>query len=196
MLFRSRVTSLLHSLPSVSPERAWSGSHSTVGRGPRPGPRPQPSQPLLLRGRGGRGWTRAEGAVPGLVAAHSRGQEGTCQPWCRRSLGVYHLAGRPGHVTSPEAPSEIKGASSWSPGRAGGQGFLRPRLLPCPNPHPFLRSTATSPASGQPPFPIPFSYIRDLTHCSSPDTHLRRSEERRVGKECLRLCRSRWSPYH
>ena len=23
-----------------------------------------------------------------------------------------------------------------------------------------------------------------------------RSEERRVVKECLRLCRSRWSPYH
>ena len=26
--------------------------------------------------------------------------------------------------------------------------------------------------------------------------HISRSEERRVGKECLRLCRSRWSPYH
>ena len=25
---------------------------------------------------------------------------------------------------------------------------------------------------------------------------LQRSEERRVGKECERLCRSRWSPYH
>ena len=25
---------------------------------------------------------------------------------------------------------------------------------------------------------------------------LLRSEERRVGKECLRQCRSRWSPYH
>jgi hypothetical protein len=25
---------------------------------------------------------------------------------------------------------------------------------------------------------------------------LQRSEERRVGKECTRLCRSRWSPYH
>ena len=25
---------------------------------------------------------------------------------------------------------------------------------------------------------------------------LLRSEERRVGKECVRLCRSRWSPYH
>ena len=23
-----------------------------------------------------------------------------------------------------------------------------------------------------------------------------RSEERRVGKECLHQCRSRWSPYH
>ena len=30
----------------------------------------------------------------------------------------------------------------------------------------------------------------ETTHCRT------RSEERRVGKECLRLCRSRWSPYH
>ena len=28
------------------------------------------------------------------------------------------------------------------------------------------------------------------------ETYNPRSEERRVGKECLRLCRSRWSPYH
>jgi hypothetical protein len=28
-----------------------------------------------------------------------------------------------------------------------------------------------------------------------PSDHIR-SEERRVGKECRRLCRSRWSPYH
>ena len=32
--------------------------------------------------------------------------------------------------------------------------------------------------------------------CPSTDQWIRRSEERRVGKECLRLCRSRWSPYH
>ena len=25
---------------------------------------------------------------------------------------------------------------------------------------------------------------------------LGRSEERRVGKECIAVCRSRWSPYH
>ena len=29
-----------------------------------------------------------------------------------------------------------------------------------------------------------------------PFPYEKRSEERRVGKECLRLCRSRWSPYH
>src|SRR3546814_12658694 len=27
-------------------------------------------------------------------------------------------------------------------------------------------------------------------------THHDRSEERRVGKECVSTCRSRWSPYH
>src|SRR3546814_3329574 len=27
-------------------------------------------------------------------------------------------------------------------------------------------------------------------------SHRRRSEERRVGKECVRTCRSRWSQYH
>src|SRR3546814_5771911 len=26
--------------------------------------------------------------------------------------------------------------------------------------------------------------------------HFERSEERRVGKECVSTCRSRWSPYH
>src|SRR3546814_5582726 len=29
-----------------------------------------------------------------------------------------------------------------------------------------------------------------------PDETSSRSEERRVGKECVSTCRSRWSPYH
>ena len=45
---------------------------------------------------------------------------------------------------------------------------------------------------------MPASKVVDLIY---PKENLRhkdipRSEERRVGKECLRLCRSRWSPYH
>src|SRR3546814_7101564 len=31
---------------------------------------------------------------------------------------------------------------------------------------------------------------------SRPSTARERSEERRVGKECVSTCRSRWSPYH
>src|SRR3546814_5216666 len=32
--------------------------------------------------------------------------------------------------------------------------------------------------------------------CRPLTKELRRSEERRVGKECVSTCRSRWSPYH
>src|SRR3546814_11051056 len=34
----------------------------------------------------------------------------------------------------------------------------------------------------------------DANYAQPP--HHRRSEERRVGKECVSTCRSRWSPYH
>src|SRR3546814_1078671 len=33
-------------------------------------------------------------------------------------------------------------------------------------------------------------------HFSAPPLFFGRSEERRVGKECVSTCRSRWSPYH
>src|SRR3546814_4520725 len=39
------------------------------------------------------------------------------------------------------------------------------------------------------------SFIRNAAP-PVPLHHLRRSEERRVGKECVSTCRSRWSPYH
>ena len=35
-----------------------------------------------------------------------------------------------------------------------------------------------------------------ITEAEEAEALPTRSEERRVGKECLRLCRSRWSPYH
>src|SRR3546814_12613716 len=42
------------------------------------------------------------------------------------------------------------------------------------------------------------SFVTAHGHCA-PGTHARyepgRSEERRVGKECVSTCRSRWSPY-
>ena len=40
------------------------------------------------------------------------------------------------------------------------------------------------------------SHEQRHTHADARTRTRDRSEERRVGKECLRLCRSRWSPYH
>src|SRR3546814_4120017 len=39
-----------------------------------------------------------------------------------------------------------------------------------------------------------FQFARQLNDAVTPWTF--RSEERRVGKECVSTCRSRWSPYH
>ena len=51
---------------------------------------------------------------------------------------------------------------------------------------------------------FPPAFMRRHTHEDSIDSFLdhhvkpgnSRSEERRVGKECWHVCRSRWSPYH
>src|SRR3546814_14596577 len=40
------------------------------------------------------------------------------------------------------------------------------------------------------------SAARVKPHENGFDTFDSRSEERRVGKECVSTCRSRWSPYH
>src|SRR3546814_15776187 len=41
-------------------------------------------------------------------------------------------------------------------------------------------------------------YTAEIWHGYLPDARpgQLRSDERRVGKECVRTCRSRWSPYH
>src|SRR3546814_18745730 len=40
-------------------------------------------------------------------------------------------------------------------------------------------------------------YLATLARLRQPvDAFFERSEERRVGKECVSTCRSRWSPYH
>src|SRR3546814_2360487 len=63
----------------------------------------------------------------------------------------------------------------------------RPGLLPVCNRHPHE-------SSSPPPIPTARSSrgTARCTNCSTP----RRSEERRVGNECVSRCRSRWSPYH
>ena len=45
---------------------------------------------------------------------------------------------------------------------------------------------------------LPVRLFRDMLAavCEKNNKGSGQMEERRVGKECLRLCRSRWSPYH
>src|SRR3546814_3727853 len=62
---------------------------------------------------------------------------------------------------------------SWPLARGTGD---RPRLLPVPR---------------------PVCRERGQRACTGADAAAgNRSEERRVGKECVSTCRSRWSPYH
>src|SRR3546814_1485787 len=51
------------------------------------------------------------------------------------------------------------------------------------------------------PAPVPEAPPRQAEEAPSasivpPPSKSKRSEERRVGKECVSTCRSRWSPYH
>ena len=91
------------------------------------------------------------------------------------------------------APAEIVGAGpfvlkEYVPGQ---------RLLFARNPHFFGRDDAG--------IPLPYLDEIDMTIVPEANTELLRlqsgdaddrSEERRVGKECVNPCRSRWSPYH
>src|SRR3546814_8438247 len=46
-------------------------------------------------------------------------------------------------------------------------------------------------------FPALHTIGKDLRHIDAAGpVGVGRSEERRVGKECVSTCRSRWSPYH
>src|SRR3546814_1411623 len=53
-----------------------------------------------------------------------------------------------------------------------------------------------SPRAVPPATALPSASSVRSTTTSSGCTTSRRSEESRVGKECVSTCRSRWSPYH
>ena len=103
---------------------------------------------------------------------------------------------RPGAVGGRGVPRRpLPGRAAWTPLNAGSSRdavsccLASERLA-------VLENTARVSCSGRRGHPV----LRTPPSPWSPaarDLHARyRSEERRVGKECLRLCRSRWSPYH
>ena len=118
-------------------------------------------------------------------------------------------------VPSPHLPWQVGRQASW----AGPDFFLDSLPASCGALAPFRLCShsqpqsspwdLTSEAQASAPSPHPPQWVsrqasRDGECWSAPIlcagiyplSPLTRSEERRVGKECLRLCRSRWSPYH
>src|SRR3546814_12441986 len=51
-------------------------------------------------------------------------------------------------------------------------------------------------ASNRLVMPVPLVFAKSFCTACPHRWRVARSEERRVGKECVSTCRSRWSPYH
>ena len=69
-------------------------------------------------------------------------------------------------------------------------GFDAERELGRPGEYPFTRGIHPTMYRGK------LWTMRQFAGFGSASDTNRRSEERRVGKECTATCRSRWSPYH
>ena len=140
------------------------------------------------------GWGRGAPEIPA-----SRG---------RAHLPTSHLGGR-GRGGVQSEPLRPPGSAGGSPSKAavprgrgrssgGTRGVSDLGKDPGPAPPPLasrsVRSQSRSPRNRRKP--IRSSSSSSSAAAPSARGRPRRSEERRVGKECLRLCRSRWSPYH
>src|SRR3546814_13891376 len=73
-------------------------------------------------------------------------------------------------------------------------------LSPIPGGEEALKAFLMGPGGGNVPEPLAnvlvASTFAPIPHGQCQDYGFGRSEERRVGKECVSTCRSRWSPYH
>ena len=116
---------------------------------------------------------------------------------CQLPTAVNNL---PPPTSRPEAPSQEEGGTCWSHVWSLLPGSLGTAWLPSCSPprsvaslcaefgHFWLSGWGRLAGGGTQRLRTPGMLPREPLYI--------RSEERRVGKECLRLCRSRWSPYH
>src|SRR3546814_12956709 len=93
------------------------------------------------------------------------------------------VVGRFGRLSRPNLP----GIRDWKFGIRK-QPERQPRTRPYESPIPNPKSHAQD---RQPP-----RHRRRPRNPQGPHARRERSEESRVGKECVSTCRSRWSPYH
>src|SRR3546814_20764096 len=97
--------------------------------------------------------------------------------------------------SSDVCSSDLWGAPNWCLGIGPSEGQLFPDLPA--NQVPIVGVTCAASRQASPVMSAPVR--RRLLQSSLVVLtllDLQRSEERRVGKECVSTCRSRWSPYH
>src|SRR3546814_20172090 len=118
------------------------------------------------------------------------GEQGRA-PYPKRSpVSMCHGEGRAEMAPHPDIPPDP--ASDWecsSAARLESPSSQRPNLPPLGCPGDSAGSDPNQAAS----LTADRSQCRTLTKLGS--VAMVRSEERRVGKECVSTCRSRWSPY-
>src|SRR3546814_11884012 len=86
--------------------------------------------------------------------------------------------------------ADVKGVLRWK-GRRGSDNVNHVHIASRP-----IRAAMSSPTELNPmKFFVDTADIAEITELNDTGL-LDRSEERRVGKECVSTCRSRWSPYH
>ena len=114
--------------------------------------------------------------------------------------GQHQPAGPLPVVALPSKPRNsdlgLRQKTGKSPSMGGGICcFLQGGNKGCPRPGPVEAHPATWAADPGQDRPLVFGTSPGQWRTQRSERACR-SEERRVGKECLRLCRSRWSPYH
>src|SRR3546814_20015259 len=94
--------------------------------------------------------------------------------------------------SSEVGSSDLDGGGSETCQLAGLVAAVGVRSRCCVRPQPHPHPTPPTPLRGQGCVSFPHRGGRvNSAHVSSAS-----SDERRVGNECVRTCRSRWSPYH
>jgi hypothetical protein len=146
------------------------------------------------------GWVLAAGLALSATAASAQ----VAGPSRVSDFGGPYVEGPPyrgGPYYAPppvEVPPPRYGHGGYGPGYA--PGYAAAALVPPHEVYSIIREAGFSPLGV--PRQRGFIYTIAVIDRGGEDGRLvidarsGRSEERRVGKECRRLCRSRWSPYH
>ena len=143
-------------------------------------------------------YPQSSGSYPSAPSSVSQDFPGDYRSPSQQSYDPRSTGSVPGSAARASASSSgLIGADSQAPSSVSRRALATPQ--------PALAAPSRSMQPSQPfperprqtssSVPVNPDYAGNAGSVASPDPIVR-SEERRVGKECVSTCRSRWSPYH